>query len=203
MAIVRRTYNKLKPTDEAELVSLWAAGGMTAEELGAKYGLSRRGIQQALVRLGSPKKGSSTVTTVTATWPLALAEMPTISAPADRQRDAIDAAYRNAVRLESLTMQAVAEATSLGGIAALRALDLAASAMARLTSMKRAAAGLGAINPPDPATLPELTIRELTEHEVAVIRDQQLADDSAAMGSDDDDDDVVQEDADDDDSRAA
>lgn len=202
----RHTYTRLKPTDEAELVSLWTAGGTTAEELGTRFGLSRRGIQQALIRLGAPKKGSglAPITRAATARPPVPAEMPIISSSADRQRDAIDAAYANAVQLELLTMHAVTEATALGGIAALRALDIAASALARLTTMKRAAAGLGATNPIMTGELPELTVRELTTQEVNAIRDQQLADDNAAMGTDDDDDDdVVREEGDGEDDRRA
>jgi len=199
----KRSYRKLTSDDEAELVSMWGTGASTIADLALHFGMSPRGIQAALSRLDA-KKGRAGMTAVRrlvavasadTARPPAPAEIPIISSSADRQRSAIDMAYANAVQLELMTMHAVTEATALGGIAALRALDIAASALARLTTMKRAAAGLGATNPVSSGELPELVLRELTTSEVAAIRDQQLADDNAAMGTDDD---VVREDGDDD-----
>ncbi|MGG5889448.1 hypothetical protein ACLF3G_20115 [Falsiroseomonas sp. HC035] len=189
-----RRYAKLKPTEDADLVALWSAGGMTADDLAARFGMSRRGIQQALIRLGSPKKGGARP----APRVLAVPPIPAPPAkPADRQRGAIDSAYVNAVHLEALTMLAVNDAVAGGGIPALRALDLAASALARLTTIKRAAAGLGAINPITEADLPELPIREITPAEIAAMRAQQLADDAEGLAhmhdDDDEDDDLISE----------
>ncbi len=187
MSAATRPYGKLIPANEAELVALWMGGGMTADDLAAKFGMTRRGIQQALIRLGSPRKGSAPA--ITSCSPPPPMPVPPVN-PAERQRGAIDSAYTNAVPLEALTMRAVNEAVAGGGIPALRALDLAASALARLTTIKRAAAGLGAINPVTAEDLPELPIRELSSGEIAAMRAQQLAEDaegSAHMHADDDD----------------
>ncbi len=196
-ATARRPYRKLLPAQEVELVQLWEAGGHTAEDLAILFGLSRRGIQAAVSRLGAKRRrrpaGAAPGAVAEIRARVCAAPLPVAADQADRTVALLDAAFANASHLEALTMATVDDAAAAGGIAALRALDIAASALARITTIKRQAAGLGASNPITIGDLPELTVRELTAEEIAAIRDQQVAEDNAAMSSTDDDDNVVAE----------
>jgi hypothetical protein len=193
-----RRYRRLLPAQEGELRALWEAGATTAEELAARFGMSRRGVQAALSRLGA-KKGAAASAVATVVHRRILAEaVPMHGDPVVRIREAKDAAFMNAVRLEALAMQAAEEAMAeIGGIGALRALDLAASVLARARTVKWAALGLDGRTPPDTTDLPELVIREMTAIEIGTIRRRQDADDRALGAGDDLDPAPVDEPADD------
>jgi hypothetical protein len=93
----------------------------------------------------------------------------------------------------------------MGAVAALRALDLAATALDRTRRSRWAALGLDK-GVPASGELPELPIRDLTDEEVEAIRAQQLAEDEAASDAEDgcaDADDVVIEGEDEDPSPAS
>lgn len=174
----KRRYRRLLPAQEAELRALWEAGATTAEELAAKFGMSRRGVQAALARLGA-RKGAAAGAVAKAVRNRVLAEaVPSHPDLAVRIRETKDSAYQNAARLEALAMQAAEDAAGeLTGAAALRALDLAASVLARARNVKWAALGLDGRGAPD-GDPPVLMVRQMTEAEVAEIRAQQEAEDA-------------------------
>lgn len=183
-----RRYRRLLPAQEAEMRALWEAGATTADELAARFGMSRRGVQAALSRLGA-KKGAAASVVVTAVHRRVLAEaLPMHADLTTRIRQTKDTAFQNAARLEALAMQAAEEAMAeIGGIGALRALDLAASVLGRVRNVKWAALGLDGRSPPETGDLPELVIREMTADEIGTIRRRQDAEDQAlALGPSDD-----------------
>ena len=174
----RRRYRRLLPAQEAELRALWEAGGTTAEDLALRFSMSRRGVQAALARLGA-KKGAAAGAVAAAVHKRVLAEaVPAHADLATRIRETKDTAYQNAARLEALAMQAAEDAMAeVGGVGALRALDLAASVLARVRNVKWAALGLDGRTPPE-GDAPELVVRELTTEEVAAMRQDQEREDA-------------------------
>ena len=181
----RRRYRRLLPAQEAELRALWEAGATTADDLAARFGMSRRGVQAALSRLGA-RKGAAAGAVAAAVHKRVLAEaVPAHPDLATRIRETKDSAYQNAARLESLAMQAAEAAMGeVGGVGALRALDLAASVLARVRTVKWAALGLDGRAAAD-GEPPELVVRQMTPEEVAAIRRDQDRYDAALSRGDD------------------
>lgn len=193
----RRRYRRLTGPEEAELRSLWESGSFTMDDLAGRLGMSRRGVQAALDRLGARK--GATAPAASLLRPVKAKPCIPPADPEERARDAKAAVYANAVRLEALAMQAAEDASQLGGIAALRAIDLAASVLARTRVVRWASLGLDGRTPAEASELPELPIRQLSDEETEAIRAAQAAEDEAMGLSHDQDeaapdaDDVVEE----------
>jgi hypothetical protein len=180
----RRRYRRLLPAQEAELAALWEAGATTADDLAARFGMSRRGVQAALARLGA-KKGAAAAAITKAISARILAEtVPAHPDLAVRTREAREAAYQNAAELESMAMQAAREAAAgelVAAAALLRALDLAASVLARTRTVRWAALGLDGRGLPD-GDVPTLVVKQMTAAEVAEMRRAQREEDAALGG---------------------
>lgn len=169
-----RSYRRLTTADDADLKAAWEAGASTVSDLSVRFGMSARGIQAALVRMGA-QKGTAAAKVTRAVG--RIATVPEIEPGDDlggRAAETRDDAYRHAHLLEHLAMQAAAQAAEVGGMPALRALDLAGSIIERCRKARWAATGLDKTDLMDSAELPELIIRELSDAEVAEIRAEQL-----------------------------
>lgn len=189
----RRRYRRLTGPEEIELRSLWEGGSFTMDDLAGRLGMSRRGVQAALDRLGARK--GATAPAASLLRPVRAKPCTPPADPEERARDAKAAVYANAVRLEALAMQAAEDASELGGIAALRAIDLAASVLARTRVARWASLGLDGKTPAEASELPELPVRQLTDEETEAIRAAQAAEDEA-FGVTYDQDEAAQDDAD-------
>ncbi len=174
----RRRYRRLAAPEEAQLVSLWEGGALSAEDLACRFGMSRRGIQAALTRLGAVKGRSADEAVIAATQRTLAALPPLPSDPAERIHNAREAAYRDAVRLQQLAMAAAEEAAQeLGGVASIRVLAKVADVIAKARVVVWSSLNLDGKMPVNEGDLPELPVRDLTDEEVAAIRDQQSLDD--------------------------
>lgn len=137
-----RRYRRLLPAQEAELRALWEAGASTAEDLAVRFGMSRRGIQAALSRLGA-RKGAAAAALSKAVHARILSDaMPEHPDLASQIRWMRDETYKNATRIEVLAMAAAEEAAAgeiASATAILRALDSAAAKGARTDSSRTSA----------------------------------------------------------------
>ncbi len=202
-AAPKRRYTRLTPERWAEARAAWATGGVTAEDLAARFGCSVRAVQLHMAE-HKVAKGSAAAALAAAVEAKVLAEaLPSEDDLAHRIRDTREGTYADAVAIQRLVMGNVALAqdprTAMGAVAALRALDLAAAAVGRTQRIRWLALGIDKALPAA-GELPELPIRALTDEEVEAIRAQQLAEDAAASGAEDghaDADDVVIEGEDD------
>ncbi|MBR0652748.1 hypothetical protein GXW78_24035 [Roseomonas terrae] len=161
--------------------ALWESGTVTAEDLAAKYSMSRRGVQAALLRLGA-KRGAASAAIATAVSARILSDvMPEHPDTAARVRWTRDETYKNATRIEALAMAAAEQAASgeiASAAAVLRALDSAAAIISRTRTARFVALGLdlrGSVHDGDP---PELVVKEMTPAEVADVRRQQEEEDA-------------------------
>lgn len=181
----RRRYIRLTTEQWAEARAAWSTGAVTAEELGHRYGCSLRAIQLHMAQR-KVEKGSAMSARVAEVEARFLSEaLPSVADLSSRIRQTRDDTYANAAEIQRLVMSNVQliqdPTTALKAVAVLRALDMAAAAVGRTQRVRWLALGLDK-GPSDPEELPELPIREMSETEVAEIRDQQLRDD-ARMGS--------------------
>lgn len=209
----RRRYARLSAEEWAEARAAWMTGGVTAEELAQRYGCSLRAVQLHMAK-HKAQKGSAIAARAAAVEARVLAEaLPDEDDLATRIRQTREGTYRDAMTIQQLVMQNVLLAqnptTALSAVAALRALDLAATALGRTQRVRWLALGLDKA-PPEPTELPELPIRVLTDEEVAAIRAQQEQDDALsphaqarARAHEDAEDDVVIEGEDDDEALIA
>ena len=182
----KRRYKRLTPTEWAEAEALWKTGGPTLEELAARFAVTVRALQAHFAKHGI-RKGAAAAALASAVEERVLAAaLPAEDELSRRIRATKESAYRNAVKIEQLVLGQVEAAqnpgTAMGAVAALRALDLAATALDRTRRSRWAALGLDK-GVPASGELPELPIRDLTEGEVEAIRAQQLAEDAATLGA--------------------
>lgn len=204
--VPRRRYAKLSPEQWASIRATYATGGVTALELARHHGCSLRSVQLHLAK-GEVRKGSAAAARASAVEARVLAEaLPSEDDLATRIRRTRDGTYTDAELIQELVLANVRLAqnptTALAAVGALRALDLAASALGRTQRVRWLALGLDKAMPTS-GELPELVIREMTAEETAAIRDQQLREDAeadatrpTAEGEDDDDELVIDGEAD-------
>ncbi len=203
----RRKYVKLSPVQWAEARAAYAAGGVTVEDLAARYGVNVRTLFAHMAR-HAVTKGCAAAALAGAVETKILNEALLDGDDLGRRIcESRDRVYQDAERLQALAMaqvQALQDpATALGASAALRSLDLAASILNRIQRARWVSLGMDGNTPP-PGDLPELPIRELTQTETAEIVERlRQEDDRLGYGPDtdvtaDDDGDVVTEGDDDD-----
>jgi hypothetical protein len=172
------------PERAAEIVALWETGSVTHDDLASRFGMSRRGVQELLRRAGAVKGAKARALASAATAHVLATALPSPTDLAERIREVKARAYENASTIERAIMAAVTGPTVAEAAPALRALDLAASALERVRRAQWAALSVEAqVN--DGEALPELPIRVMSPEEVAAIRDRHAREDGDGGGEDD------------------
>lgn len=179
----KRRYVRLTDEEWAEVRSLWATGGVDLSSLSERYGVTPRAIQAHCAKHGVVRGSASAARAKAAEERILATAMPENGDDlAVKIRNAKAAALDDADAIRTLVrtqLQALAEpAAGLSAVAALRAIDIGASALERARRSRFAALGLDKGDPLVNVELPELIIRELTTEEVTAIRDQQLQEDA-------------------------
>jgi hypothetical protein len=170
------------PERAAEIIALWETGSVTHADLATRFVLSKRGVQELLKRSGAVKGAKAKAVASAATARILATALPSPSDLASRIREVKARAYENATAIEHAIMAAIAGANIAEAAPALRALDLAASALERARRAQWAALSVEAqINEGD--ALPELPIRMMTPEEVAAIRDRQAEEEKESVAN--------------------
>ena len=195
----KRRYKRLTAEEWAKARAAWATGAITADELARSCGCSVRAIQLHMAK-HEVAKGSAAAALASAAEARLLADaLPSEADLATRIRQTREGIYIDASTIQELVMSNVRLAqdptTALGAVAALRALDLAATAIGRTQRLRWAALGLDRDSPVSDE-LPELVIRELTADELTELRERHSREDAQAgqhlPGLEDDDDLVIE-----------
>ena len=179
----KRRYKRLTPAEWAEAEALWKTGGPTLEELSARFAVTVRGLQAHFAKHKVQKGAAAAALAGAVEERVLAAALSAGDALSRRILDTKESAYRNAVAIERLVLGQVEAAqnpgTAMGAIAALRALDLAATALDRTRRSRWAALGLDK-GVPASGDLPTCA---LTDEGGEAIRARQLAEDTAAPGA--------------------
>jgi hypothetical protein len=181
MSTSKRKYTKLSASTWAEVRALWEVGDVTLAELSENYGVSGRALQSHFSRHGTTKGAKAAELAAAVKRELIESALPNTDELTRRARDTREAAYANAVIIESLVMAQLQAAQkdptqALKAASAIKALSLAAAAVERLHGLKQAALGLN-----DDGVLadelPVLQLVDLTENEIHALQNRDEDDD--------------------------
>jgi hypothetical protein len=144
MSNTPRKYTRLSAPTWAEVRSLWEVGEVTLAELSARYAVSARTLQLHFSREGTVKGAKAADLSAAVRREIYAKALPDPDLLLERANATREAAYENAVIVESLIMAQLELAQrdptqTLRAASALKALSLAASGLERLHSIKKAA----------------------------------------------------------------
>jgi hypothetical protein len=179
---VKRKYTRLTSTTWAEIEALWQVGEVTLAELSERYGVSPRALQAHFHKHGITKGEKSAALAAAVKEEVLKDELDDTDLTVKRAKDVREAAYTNAVVVESLIMAQLQAAQKdpsqvLKAASAVKMLSLAAAGLERLHDLKWKALGLDR-DSVLPDELPELIIRDLTAKEIEELRDAQEEEDT-------------------------
>jgi DNA-binding transcriptional regulator YdaS (Cro superfamily) len=142
----KRKYIRLNPATWAEIESLWQVGEVTLAELSDRYGVSQRALQAHFHKHRIVKGEKSAAIAAAVKEEVFKEELDDTDLTVMRAKDVREAAYTNAVMVESLIMgqlQAVQKDPSqvLKAASAVKMLSLAAAGLERLHDLKWKALG--------------------------------------------------------------
>jgi hypothetical protein len=178
----KRKYIKLNPATWAEIEALWQVGEVTLAELSDRYKVSQRTLQAHFHKHGIVKGEKSAAIAAAVKEVMFKEKLDDADLTVKRAKDVREAAYTNAVAVESLIMaqlQAVQKDPSqvLKAASAVKMLSLAAAGLERLHDLKWKALGLDR-DSVFQDEIPELIIRDLTTKEIEELQAEQEEEDA-------------------------
>lgn len=178
---------RLTPKQWAEAEALWESGEVTLDDLAAKFSkhksnfsrhFDKNGIKRGAKAEEHKKKIAEAVTA---------AGIDEASVTAARIKETKEEHYKMSMGLAKLVWQEVLTAKTAGNplataTANLKALDIAATALAKLRNERWEILGLNREDYVDGDVLPELVISELTADEIQKLQDRDVEDLGLAVG---------------------
>lgn len=171
----KRRYQRLSPSTWAEIRALWETGEPTLAELSARFGVRTRTLQAHFDKHGTRKGAKAKELAASVQAEIYSAMEFDKEARVKLGKEAQASAYRNAVAIEGLVMAQLTEAqkspeSAFKAATAIKTLSLAAQALERLSGIKHASLGLDQLNDAE-NDLPTLAFRDLSDAEIAKIRE--------------------------------
>jgi hypothetical protein len=189
----KRKYQRLPPSTWAEICAEWEIGDVTLDELSDRFGVNTRTLQAHFSKHAVVKGSKAAQLASSVKEELFKLELNGKDDLTRRARETREAAYKNAVTVETLIMAQLELAQkdpsqAFRAAGAVKLLSLAAAGLERLHSLKWSSLGLdrdaGISN-----DMPVLIFRDLSDQEIKAIQ-------QGDTGSEDDvDEELVQNDA--------
>jgi|tagenome__1003787_1003787.scaffolds.fasta_scaffold20745450_2 hypothetical protein len=182
----KRKYVRVDPSTWSEIEALWEAGDVTLQDLEGRFGVSRRALQAHFSKRDLTK-GSKAAQIVAAVKEKVFSDtLPDVDETTVRAKATREAAYRNAVIVEDLIMAQLSAAQkdpsqALKAASAIKALSLAAAGLERIHELKWKALGLDKESALSDE-LPILIIKDLSEEEIATMRERSEEGDEEDFG---------------------
>lgn len=191
----KRRYVKLTEAEWAEAEAAWASGSTSLPELAHRFGATERALQAHFAKRGLEKGQAAKALAAQVVARVQKAQEADADTLTERALTIRETTYDNAAKIERMIVERLDAAAAdpdqtYAAAAAVKMLTNAAAALERLHALKRNALG---ITDEDMKTdeVPVLVIRNLSDAEVASIRQRQ------------DDEDAFENDVSDDNNKAA
>jgi hypothetical protein len=170
----KRKYQRLPPSTWAEICAEWEIGDVTLDELSDRFGVNTRTLQVHFSKHAVVKGSKAAQLASSVKEELFKLELNGKNDLTHRAKETREAAYKNAVTVESLIMAQLDLAQkdpsqAFRAASAVKLLSLAAAGLERLHSLKWSALGLdrdaGVSN-----EMPVLIFRDLSDQEIKAIQ---------------------------------
>src|SRR5664280_2400939 len=169
----KRKYNRLAPSDWAEICALWEIGDVTLPDLAERYSVNTRTLQAHFAKHKIEKGSKAAALAISVKEEIYSSGLGDKDLTIQRARETREKAYKNANAVEGLimaTLDAMQKDPSktLGLTSKLKALALAAAGLERIHDLKSRALGLDK-DLPIGNEMPVLVIRDLNEDEIKAL----------------------------------
>jgi len=170
MTRTKRKYNRLTPSNWAEICALWEIGDVTLPDLADRYSVNTRTLQAHFAKHKVEKGSKAAAVAISVKKKIFASGLGDKDLTIQRARETREAAYKNASAVEGLIMGTIEAmqndpAKTLGLTSKLKALSLAAAGLERIHGLKFRALGLDK-DLPIHDEFPVLTFRDLTPLEL-------------------------------------
>src|ERR1017187_1142339 len=173
MTSPKRKYNRLAPSDWAEICALWEIGDITLPDLAERYSVHTRTLQAHFTKHKVEKGSKAAALAISVKKEIYSSGLGDKDLTIQRARETREKAYKNANAVEGLimaTLDAMRKDPSktLGLTSKLKALALAAAGLERIHGLKFRTLGLDK-DLPIHDEMPVLTFRDLSNEEIEAL----------------------------------